>query len=62
MINVKVTEYFFFFQCLNATISLTCTLANEYLSSNKISRKNGMVHGGGIACDALLYLDFFGTF
>ena len=33
----------FFFKCLNATIPLTCTLANEYSSSNEISKKNGTV-------------------
>ena len=43
-----------FFKCLNATISLTCTLANEYPSSNEISKKNGTVRGDCIACDALL--------
>ena len=42
-----------FFKCLNATISLTCTLANEYPSSNEISKKNGAVRGDCIACDAL---------
>ena len=44
----------FLFKCLNATIPLTCTLANEYPSSNEISKKNSMVRGGCIACDALL--------
>ena len=52
MIDVKVTA----FLCLNATIPLTCTLANEYLSSNDISKKNGTVRGDCIACDALLKL------
>ena len=35
----------FFVKCLNATIPLhvTCTLANEYPSSNEISKKNGTV-------------------
>ena len=33
------------FKCLNATIPLTCTLANEYPSSNEISKKNGTVRG-----------------
>ena len=44
---------FFFCKCLNATIPLTCTLANEYLSTNEISKKNGTVLGDFIACDAL---------
>ena len=44
------------FLCLNATIPLTCTLANEYPSSNEISKKNGAVRGDCIACDALLRL------
>ena len=43
----------FFFKCLNATIPLTGTLANEYPSSNEISKKNGTVRGDCIACDAL---------
>ena len=51
MIDVKVKV---FFKCLNATIPLTCTLANEYPSSNEISKKNGTVRGDCIACDALL--------
>ena len=42
-----------FFKCLNATIPLTCTLANEYPPSNKISKKNDTVQGDCIACDAL---------
>ena len=45
----------FFFKCLNATILLTYTLANEYPSSDEISKKNGMVRGGCIACDALFF-------
>ena len=40
--------------CLNATISLTCTLENECSSSNEISNKNGTVRWDCIACDALL--------
>ena len=42
VIDVMVTVFFFFcfFKCLNATILLTCTLANEYTSSNGISKKN----------------------
>ena len=43
-----------YFKCLNASIPLTCTLANEYPSSNAIRRKNGTVRGDCIACDALL--------
>ena len=46
----------FFFKCLNATIPLKFTLANEYPSSNGISKKNGTVQGDSIACDALFYL------
>ena len=46
----------FFFKCLNATIPIICTLANEYPSSNKISKKNGTVRGDCIPCDALLLL------
>ena len=39
MIDVKVTFFFlFFFKCLNATVPLTCMLANEYPSSNEISK------------------------
>ena len=60
MVDVKVVLlffffffFFFFFKCLNATIPLTCTLANEYPSSNEISKKNGTVRGDCIACDAL---------
>ena len=48
----------YFFQCLNATISLTCTLANEYPFSNEISKKNSTVRGDCIACDALFLLFF----
>ena len=47
-----------FFLCLNATLSLTCTLANEYPSSNEMSKKNSTVRGDCIACDALLRLKF----
>ena len=50
------------YQCLNATIPLTCTLANEYPPINEISKKNGTVRGDCIACDALfsfIYLFFF---
>ena len=43
-----------FFKCLNATIPFTCTLANEYPSSNEISRKNGTVQGNCITCDVML--------
>ena len=42
-----------FFKCLTVTIPLTCTLANEYPSSNEISKKNSTVRGDFIACDAL---------
>ena len=55
-----IRSHFFcccFFKCLNATIPLTCALANEYPSSNEISKKNGTVRGDCIACDALLDLD-----
>ena len=55
VIDVKVTFFFTFFNCLNATIPLTCTLANEYTSSNKISKKNSTVRGDCIAFDALLF-------
>ena len=48
---------FFFFKCLNATIPLTCTLANDYPSSNEISKKNGTVGGDCMVCDALFILD-----
>ena len=48
-----------FFKCLNATIPLTCTLANEYLSSNEISKRNSAVRGDCIACDALSFFDLF---
>ena len=47
-------SHFFFFKYLNAKIPLTYTLANEYPSSNEISKKNGTVQGDCIACDALL--------
>ena len=43
---------FLFCKCLNATIPVTCTLANEYPSSNEVSKKNGTVRGDCIACDA----------
>ena len=43
-----------FFKSLNATIPLTCTLANEYPSSNDISKKDRTVRGVLIACDPLL--------
>ena len=46
----------FFFKCLNATIPLTYTLANEYSSSNQISKKNSSVRGDCIACDALFIM------
>ena len=55
MIDVKVAV---FFKCLNATIPLTCTLANEYTSSNEISKKNVTVRGDCIACDVLYNLTF----
>ena len=58
MINVKVAVCFLM---LNATITLTSTLGNEYPSSNETSKKNGTVRGDCIACDALLNL-VFGTF
>ena len=45
---------FVFFKCLTATISLTCTLANMYPSSNEISKKN--CARGFIACDAFLWI------
>ena len=38
---------------LNSTMPLTCTLANEYPSSDEISKKNDPVQGDCIACDAL---------
>ena len=47
-----------FFKCLNATIPLTCTLANEYPFSDEISKKNGTVRGDCIACDALFIFSF----
>ena len=46
-------RFVLFFKCLNATMFLICTLANEYPSSNEISKKNGMVRGDCIACNAL---------
>ena len=55
MIDVKIAV---FFKCLNATIPLTSTLANEYPSSNETSKKNGTVRGDCIACDALLFFGF----
>ena len=51
--------FFFFFKCLNATIPLASTLANEYPPSNETSKKNGTVRGDCIACDALLYFTSF---
>ena len=42
-------------KCYN---TLTCTLANEYPSSNEISKKNSTVRGDCIACDALFFLKF----
>ena len=42
MINVKVTVVVF--KCLNSTIPLICALANEYPSSDRIS-KNGPCEG-----------------
>ena len=54
VIDVKVT----LFKCLDATIPLTCTLANEYPSSNAISKKNNSVRGNCIACNALLSIIF----
>ena len=48
------SQFFFFFQCLNATIPLTSTLGNEYPFSNETNKKNGTVRGDCIACDALL--------
>ena len=42
-----------FFECLNATIPLTCTLAIEYPPCNEINKTNGTVRGNCIACDAL---------
>ena len=47
------SQFLFFFKCLNATIPLTSTLANEYPSSNETSKKNGTVRGDCITCDAL---------
>ena len=55
MSDVKVAVLFL---CLNATISLTSTLGNEYPSSNETSKKNGTVRGDCIACDALLIILF----
>ena len=57
VINVKVTV--FVFKCLNSTIPLTCTLANEYPSSDEISKKKGPVRGDCIACDAFSFFFFF---
>ena len=37
-------------------IPLTCTLVNEYPSSNEIKKKNGTVCGDCIGCDALLHI------
>ena len=48
-----------FFKCLNATIPLISTLANEYPSSNETCKKNGTVRGDCIACDALFIYLFF---
>ena len=45
------------FYCLNATIPLTCTLANEYPASNEISKST--VRVDCIACDALLQILHF---
>ena len=57
MLLMSRSQFFcFFFKCVNATIPLTCTLANEYPSSNEISKKNGTVRGDCIACDALFSL------
>ena len=56
MSRSQVFCFVFLFKCLNATIPLTCTLANEYLSSNEISKKNGTVRGNCIACNALFSL------
>ena len=52
------SQIFCFVLCLNATIALTSTLANEYPFSNETSKKNGRVRGDCIACDALLDLHF----
>ena len=51
-----------FFKCLTATIPITCTLANEYTSSNEISKKNSTVQGDCITCDALFYFCFYLSF
>ena len=58
VVDVKVTVcfcffFFVFFLMLNTTIPLTCTLANEYPSSNEISKK--MVWCEGIASLAMPY-------
>ena len=58
MSNVKVTV---FFECLKSTVLLTCTLANENPSSDKISQKNGPVRGNCIACDLGLYQIYIQT-
>ena len=42
----------FFFK-LTSTISLTCTLANEYPSNDEMSKINGPVREECIACDDL---------
>ena len=54
--SVTDVKIIFFLKCLTATIFLTCILANEHPSSNEISKKNGAVRVGCIACDALFYL------
>ena len=50
VIDVRITD---FFKCINATIPLTCTSANEYPSSNEISKKKSTMREDYIACDAL---------
>ena len=40
----------------NISCYFKCTLANECLSSNEISKKNGTVRGECNACDALFLL------
>ena len=57
VIDVKVKV--FLFKCLNATIPLTCTVANEYPSSNMISKKNCTGRGVCITCDILFFFKFF---
>ena len=47
---------FFFFYCLNAT---TCALANEYPSSNGISKKNGTGARGLFRLRCLVVFFFF---